>query len=222
MHRLIACALCGRALVHPDPADLHRVIERLHGTSDVAHRVDDQLLSLAATALHRRDDRHLHSNRLFRHEAPLHRDGHRFPGDADSGVHRRETRLRGADELLRSNNHPQGSTNNKRNDHLHTHSSLAELQRQADGQLIAAAGAVIQGLTGNPLPANPTVDLELAQPAVDALSAGSSSLRCTRSILGVPDGEPPTQNSELMTQNAKGCAWTNLQANRDIKGAALG
>ena len=171
MHRRIACALRGRVQRHPDSVHLHRVIERLHGTSDVAHRVDDQLLRLSATALHRRDDRLLHPDRLFRHEAPLHRDGHRFPGDADSGVHRRETRPRGADELLRSNNHPQGSTNNRRNDHVHTHSSLAELQRQADGQLIAAAGAVIQGLTGNPLPANPPVELKLAQPAVDALSA---------------------------------------------------
>ena len=143
MLRRIACALRGRALVHPDPADLHRVIERLHRKSDDVRRNNGHLISLAAGALHRRDDRLLHPDRLFRHEAPLHCDGHRFPGDADSALHRRETRLRGADELLRSNNHPQGSTNNRRNDHVHTHSSLAELQRQADGQLIAEAGAVI-------------------------------------------------------------------------------
>jgi len=35
-------------------------------------------------------------------------------------------------------------------------------------------------------------------------------------------GERLTQNSELTTQNAKGCAQTNLSISRDIKGAALG
>ena len=43
--------------------------------------------------------------------------------------------------------------------------------KQTDAQLIAAAGAVIKGMTGNTVFPSPPVDLKAAQAAVDELNA---------------------------------------------------
>ena len=48
---------------------------------------------------------------------------------------------------------------------------LQNFKKQNEGQLIAAAGAAIKGLTGNAVFANPPVDLKAVQTAVDDLNA---------------------------------------------------
>ncbi len=49
-----------------------------------------------------------------------------------------------------------------------------------------------------------------------------SLIKCRKSIRGITCGKRPTQNSELPTQNAKGCARGISLISWDIKGAALG
>jgi fibronectin type III domain protein len=52
---------------------------------------------------------------------------------------------------------------------------LQSYKRQTDGQLIAAAGAVIQGMTGNAAFPSPPVDLKTAQAAADEFSAAAAA-----------------------------------------------
>ena len=79
---------------------------------------------------------------------------------------------------------------------------LQGYRKQTDGQLIAAAWAVIQGLTGSAVFASPPVDLKTAQTTVDELNAA---------IAAQPNGGPaatahknnkPTELSAILAKLA--------------------